>query len=446
MEQRRKRHKSSHPPQPRPPSSSHLTIPLTRSHPLRVQPLGNLYLSSSPYSCIPPGLGLLLPLLSPPTHLPLLSHFDAFDLARLSQLSHAFYVLTRDEELHRSLTLQLYPTTFHFHHSWRLTLIYHTLLTPTPPHHPCHPLHSHSTALSLITRLHLTLPPRIRGFYSDLLFQSHLCSSLDLSHFSNPCNIDRVHIDHLTPTRFLQHYAVPNRPFILTGLIPRWAASRWTPDSLAAAYPTSPFKVGAYSMTLPRYLAYARQQTDESPLYLFDSAFGEKHPELLQGYEVPWCFGEDLFGLLEGVPVSQGYHDGCEDRETPDAHMRVGRGGREGGERGVVVGEDERKEAVQEGIGCMRPAYRWILLGPARSGSTFHKVTCSRTRTPHPHPHSHPHPTVCTSRMQGAASDCCCSAALPFGRMSASSSARLRRARQWRYVQPGRARSATGHR
>ena len=425
MEQRRKRHKASHLSHPRS-TSSPLTFPLTRSHPLHVQPLGNLYLSSNPHNPLPPGLGLLYPLLAPPSPTPLLSYFDPIDLARLSLLSHALYVLTRDDEVHRALVLQLFPSGFSFIHSWRITLIHHTLLLTSPSS-------SSPPALSpVITRLLSSPPPITRPLYSDHLFQSFLCSSLDLSHFSNPPNIDRLPHASLTPLHFLTHYAIPNRPLLITHSTTHWPASSWTPDLLSSLYPTSPFRVGAHHLTLPQYLAYSRAQHDESPLYLFDSGFGDRHPELVQAYEAPHVFGDDLFALLEGVPASEGYQDGCEDRGTPDAHMRGAGGGWRGGGRGgggrrggvVVVEEDEKKEAsTQGGGGCMRPAYRWILLGPARSGSTFHKVSCRFTHTTHA---------------------CMQPPALPFLSVECppSSSARPGRVRQWRCVQPGRARSA----
>ena len=64
--------------------------------------------------------------------------------------------------------------------------------------------------------------------------------------------------------------------------------------------------------------------TDESPLYLFDRSFVEKMG-LAVGesghYWAPECFGEDLFSIL--------------DEERPDC--------------------------------------RWLIVGPKRSGSTFHK-------------------------------------------------------------------------
>lgn len=65
---------------------------------------------------------------------------------------------------------------------------------------------------------------------------------------------------------------------------------------------------------------------DESPLYLFDCAFVEKMKikmDKSQGgqYWAPECFGEDLFSVL----------------------------------------------------GDRRPDSRWLIVGPERSGSTFHK-------------------------------------------------------------------------
>ena len=57
-------------------------------------------------------------------------------------------------------------------------------------------------------------------------------------------------------------------------------------------------------------------------MYLFDNDFGERNPELLKQYEVPKYFKEDLFEGLSSVD---------------------------------------------------RPSYRWLLIGPNRSGSSFHK-------------------------------------------------------------------------
>jgi len=59
----------------------------------------------------------------------------------------------------------------------------------------------------------------------------------------------------------------------------------------------------------------------EAPLYLFDPQFAEKAPELLKDYQVPEYWNEDLFSVL----------------------------------------------------GNSRPDYRWLIIGPAGSGSSFHQ-------------------------------------------------------------------------
>lgn len=68
-----------------------------------------------------------------------------------------------------------------------------------------------------------------------------------------------------------------------------------------------------------------RKNADESPLYLFDRAFAKKmdlSSSLNDGdYHSPTCFGRDLFSVL----------------------------------------------------GSQRPDHRWLIVGPSRSGSTFHK-------------------------------------------------------------------------
>jgi hypothetical protein len=78
-----------------------------------------------------------------------------------------------------------------------------------------------------------------------------------------------------------------------------------------------------------KYMHYMHNNADESPLYLFDRSFAEKTNIDLTApphskdaaYWSPTCFGEDLFSVL-------GEH---------------------------------------------RPDCRWMIMGPKRSGSTFHK-------------------------------------------------------------------------
>lgn len=84
------------------------------------------------------------------------------------------------------------------------------------------------------------------------------------------------------------------------------------------------FRAEAVDWPLMTYVDYMNDNHDESPLYLFDRSFVEKMG-LAVGedgdYWAPDCFGEDLFTIL----------------------------------------------------GDQRPDSRWLIVGPERSGSTFHK-------------------------------------------------------------------------
>ena len=77
---------------------------------------------------------------------------------------------------------------------------------------------------------------------------------------------------------------------------------------------------GPINMPLKEYYNYSDNTHEESPLYVFDKRFADKIPALAQDYTVPEYFNEDLFKI----------------------------------------------------IGSERPDYRWIIIGPARSGSNFH--------------------------------------------------------------------------
>jgi hypothetical protein len=103
----------------------------------------------------------------------------------------------------------------------------------------------------------------------------------------------------------------------------------WTPEFLLAHFPDVKFRAEAVDWPTSTYLSYMNDQADESPLYVFDRAFAEKtHIDVsapprspTASYWSPEAFGADLFDAL----------------------------------------------------GPHRPDSRWLILGPARSGSTFHK-------------------------------------------------------------------------
>ncbi|MCJ1228336.1 hypothetical protein MMC12_004997 [Toensbergia leucococca] len=132
-------------------------------------------------------------------------------------------------------------------------------------------------------------------------------------------------LPNLSPTDFATSWT--NKPFILTDPVREWPVYRdWSTESLLRKYSNVKFRAEAVDWPLKTYVEYMHNNQDESPLYLFDRSFAEKM-NLQVGkahtghYWPPSCFGEDLFAVL----------------------------------------------------GPQRPDSRWLIIGPERSGSTFHK-------------------------------------------------------------------------
>ncbi|KAI9813102.1 MAG: hypothetical protein M1827_004322 [Pycnora praestabilis] len=132
-------------------------------------------------------------------------------------------------------------------------------------------------------------------------------------------------LSDLTAAEFAARWS--DQPFILTDPVRDWPVYKnWSTDALLEKYGDVRFRAEAVDWPLKSYVEYMNNNADESPLYLFDRAFVEKmnlkvgkdqHGE----YWAPECFGEDLFAVL----------------------------------------------------GNQRPDSRWLIVGPERSGSTFHK-------------------------------------------------------------------------
>ncbi|KAI0008519.1 Clavaminate synthase-like protein [Xylariaceae sp. FL0662B] len=163
--------------------------------------------------------------------------------------------------------------------------------------------------------------------FSDVLHRPFACSHINLRKYSTtiPKANQISRFGRLSYADFAQGWS--NKPFILTDCIQRWPVyNAWSIQELNKRYSEVEFRAEAVDWPFSTYHEYMCNSDDESPLYLFDRAFVEKMkiqaghtPDSV--YWPPECFGPDLFELL---------------------------------------GEE-------------RPAHRWLIIGPERSGSSFHK-------------------------------------------------------------------------
>ncbi|GAB7363516.1 hypothetical protein MBLNU230_g3785t1 [Neophaeotheca triangularis] len=160
------------------------------------------------------------------------------------------------------------------------------------------------------------------NLFSDLLHRPFFCAHVPLDHYAlnipNANQIPRFH--DLTPSEFAARWV--SHPFILTHPVRTWPIFHtWSWTYLAHTYPSTLFRAEAVDWPLSTYLNYLNDSHDESPLYLFDSHFASKMSLPPTAYTAPPCFGADAFTHL----------------------------------------------------GPQRPDHKWLIIGPSRSGSTFHK-------------------------------------------------------------------------
>ncbi|KAJ1565229.1 jumonji domain-containing protein 6, partial [Nowakowskiella sp. JEL0078] len=185
---------------------------------------------------------------------------------------------------------------------------------------------------------------------------------------SDADTVPRIDYAKTTTTEFIKAFEQPAIPVVITGATDSWPAhANWKPSNLLEKYPSEKFKVGedddgdSVYLSLAHYFYYALApgkpkksqprslsksasfarsviadaRYDDSPLYIFDSRFGERTKGNSGGLGLPSCATKEL---LEDYVVPKYFRD--------DLFRLVG---------------DRR-----------RPPYRWVVIGPARSGTGIH--------------------------------------------------------------------------
>lgn len=314
-------------------------------HPLEILPLGNSFLrDSSSRSTV-----IRSSSLGPHFHRlddALLGYFYQHHLtppqvAILGQVSKYWYALTTVlEEYWREQTLRRLNSSgdknlarFYFNLTWKQTFV--NLFYGT---------NSSTTNNWYDNGIHCA------GIYSDFLYRPWQCASVDwsllaltpneenaeqldgLKHALAASNYAELPRLSLSVEEFQRRFEDAQQPVILAGACKDWKAVQGYPEFFNLLKEkcntnNTIFQAEALSCTLPGYLSYALGTRDEAPLYLFDKQF--LHSDWFNattnnadyfGGSLPH-FSQDLFNLL---PQDQ------------------------------------------------RPDWKWIIIGPYRSGSNWH--------------------------------------------------------------------------
>ena len=337
------------------------------AHPQGIQPYGNALLAGA-RDARRTGLGsfamwsdeLLLQLLA--------EYLDPVSIVRLGASSHMFYALATAPQVWRDVFVdQLGPLVPRWEGSWRGTCVGVLLRRDERP----------DTEVQRLAAAAACAGVRARGVYSDTLYHAFLTSSFQPQPFlerearrenarvqrarktatdvpperpSLPDVMERVSAKTTSLDTFISTYAERNRPCILVDAVDAWPCRTWTLDEMKARWAPREIQAEAIRASVATYVEYARSAggggesreeasgllPDTSPYYLFDSEIAVGEPDAASGWRVP--------ELLCRVP----------------------------GEGKSVADEYTRADLFSL-FGELRPDYRWLIAGPARSGSGWHK-------------------------------------------------------------------------
>ncbi|KAF9924015.1 hypothetical protein FBU30_005945 [Linnemannia zychae] len=264
----------------------------------------------------------------------ILSGWPVLDLLSLALTSRYLNAFARNDYVWKRLFFEhrnRSSTRIVFRGNWFLTYLY-----PTPEYDEAclnHPLVKHPLPIQGVTSSYLS-----QQWHRGRLFLGHFYPPPALpptpttkGHHSSHRTFALENYDDLDIETFNRRYRYPNRPLMIQNSgVEQWPAwEQWTLEALSARYGEMPFRVSniesdtepSFNMCFQDFLHYIRYNNDTDPLYLFDPYFADNVPEMDIAYKIPKYFEFDFFSLLK----------------------------------------DD-----------IRPPYRWILVGPQRTGAPWH--------------------------------------------------------------------------
>lgn len=291
------------------------------AHPYGALPFGNIYMSSTNDQVRQNGLGVLR-CLNDEQVLSVLGFLDGRSLSKVLQCSRFLYVAGYHDELWRDLTLR--SGFKNFQDSWRNTFVWNETTR------------QQTDVLKFVSHK----PFKVLGVYSDTFFRSWLCRSFTLqSSWLSVNNVIEEHSTELSLGKFLSNYEEKNIPVVVRGATKSWPAlKKWNREYLIEKTQGMKFRATSgvaplpANFTMQSYAKYCDSACEEAPLYLFDRTFADKCPQILKDYSD---------SLKKTCPFF--------DDEAVHGHDLFS-----------LLGEGKR------------PDHRWIIVGPKRSGSSFH--------------------------------------------------------------------------
>ena len=359
-------------------ASSTSTSVLLSHHPLDIRPLGDALYTGNTNIARYIGLGPYFSKLPDDLLIQLFSLYcTSNDYGKLNQCSKILYAFTSTDDQWRNFTLAEYGVHWEYHNSWRETYIRCKIFDKQQQQQQDTTNNNYSDKISLSTPTNTSIafplfrPISVKGFYSDILFRTWYVSQASiLSSWLKYDNLPRLPITNENNQlhNFIQYYDEPGIPVILTNIANQWPAyNKWTWNNLYTNYGQCNFHAAGFDFPFHQYLDYMKKVQDDTPLIIFDKYFHEKS-NLCQDYTVPPHFSHDLFTLLE----SQSSSTATDRLSTSHAATSLSSST---SESSTTYSSDPygNTQTSSSPNPQYRPDYRWLIIGPKRSGSVFHQ-------------------------------------------------------------------------